>query len=210
MYIPNAFRMEDRAELLAFMRAHAFATLVSWTPGGPIATHLPVVIDDRGDHLEISGHVARQNPHSAAFDAAGNSLLIFAGPHAYVPASLYENAESVPTWNYIAVHATGALRSVSLTDHRPGVDRAMHDMIEAFDPAYHTQHAALSDHFREGMLKGIAVFSMTVDRLEGKAKLSQNRNPHDQAAVEAHLRSSDDAAARETAEAMRATRTSGH
>jgi transcriptional regulator len=200
--------MDDRAELLAFMRAHSFATLVSWTPAGPIATHLPVVIEERGDHIGISGHVARQNPHTAAFDQPGHSLLIFTGPHAYVPASLYENPESVPTWNYLAVHATGTLNSVPLTERRPDVDHAMHSMIDAFDPAYHAQHAALSDHYREGMLKGIVVFSMTVDRLEGKAKLSQNRNPHDRLAVESHLHSLDDTAARATAEAMRTRRES--
>jgi transcriptional regulator len=206
MYIPNAFRMEDRAELLAFMRAHAFVTMVSWTTDGPIATHLPVVIEERGDGLVLSGHVARQNPHAAAFDSSTPSLVIFTGPHGYVPAALYENTESVPTWNYIAVHATGLLRSVALAEHRPQVDRAMHDMIETFDPAYHTQHAALSDHFREGMLKGITVFSMVVQTLEGKAKLSQNRNPHDRAAVEAHLSGHPDAAARATGHAMRARR----
>jgi transcriptional regulator len=203
MYTPNAFRMDDRAELLAFMRAHSFATLVSSPGGALIATHLPVVIDDDGETITLSGHLARQNPHVEAFDGETPSLVIFTGPHGYVPAALYESSESVPTWNYIAVHATGVARSVSLAEQRPAVDDAMHSMVSTYDPAYHRQYAELSDHFREGMLRGIVVFSLTVTQLEGKAKLSQNRNPHDQAAVEAHLLAHPDPAAQATGASMR-------
>ncbi len=206
MYTPKAFLMEGRAELLAFMRAHSFATLVSGRPGALIATHLPVVVEDDGDTITISGHVARQNPHVEFFDGHTPSLVIFTGPHGYVPAALYETSDSVPTWNYIAVHATGAARAVSLTEQRPAVDDAMHTMVSTYDPAYHTQYAALSDHFREGMLRGIVVFSLTVTQFEGKAKLSQNKNPHDQAAVEAHLLAHSDPAARATGESMRERR----
>jgi transcriptional regulator len=207
MYTPNAFRMDDRAELLAFMRAHSFATLVSGHGANLIATHLPVVVDEDGGTITISGHVARQNPHADAFDGQTPSLVIFTGPHGYVPATVYESTESVPTWNYIAVHATGAARVVSLTGQRPEVDDAMHTMVSTYDPAYHAQYAALSDHFREGMLRGIVVFSLTVTQLEGKAKLSQNRNPHDLASVEAHLLAQTDPAARATGESMRSRRT---
>ncbi len=206
MYTPKAFQTSDRAELVAFMRAHSFATLVSAGAGGLLATHLPVVIDDDGETIRISGHVARQNPHVAAFDGHTPSLVIFTGAHGYVPASVYEAADSVPTWNYIAVHATGAASAVSLTEQRPAVDDAMHGMVETYDPGYHEQYAALSEHYREGMLRGITVFSLVVTLLEGKAKLSQNKNPHDQLAVEAHLLAQSDAAARETGELMRERR----
>jgi transcriptional regulator len=207
MYTPKAFLMEDRAELVAFMRAHSFATLVSCPSGALIATHLPVVIEDDGSTITISGHVARQNPHVEAFDGRTPSLVIFTGPHGYVPATVYEATESVPTWNYIAVHATGVASAVSLTGQRPEVDDAMHSMVSTYDPGYHAQYAALSDHYREGMLRGIVVFSLTVTQLEGKAKLSQNRNPHDQAAIEAHLLAHADPAARATGESMRSRRT---
>ncbi|MCU0634231.1 MAG: FMN-binding negative transcriptional regulator [Gemmatimonadaceae bacterium] len=210
MYIPSSFRMDDRAELLAFMRAHPFATLVSWLPDGPIATHLPVVIEEHGEALVITGHVARQNPHAAAFDGRSPSLVIFTGPHAYVPAALYEHAENVPTWNYIAVHATGAPHAISMERDRARMDGAMHDMVDTFDPAYHAQYAALSERFREGMLKGITLFALPVTHIEGKAKLSQNRNPHDQASVAAHLLEHEDPAARATGEAMRSRQESAH
>jgi transcriptional regulator len=207
MYTPKAFQTSDRAELVAFMRAHSFVTLVSGGPGGLRATHLPVVIDDDGETITISGHVARQNPHVDAFDGQTPSLVIFTGAHGYVPASVYESADSVPTWNYIAVHATGVARAVSLTDARPAVDTAMHGMVETYDPGYHAQYAALSEPYREGMLRGLVVFSLVVTRLEGTAKLSQNKNPHDQLAVEAHLLAQEDPAARAAGESMRVRRT---
>ncbi len=208
MYVPKAFQTNDRAELVAFMRAHSFATLVSADPGGLLATHLPVVIEDDGETIRISGHVARQNPHVAAFDGQTPTLVIFTGAHGYVPASVYESADSVPTWNYIAVHATGVAGAVSLTDQRPAVDTAMHGMVETYDPAYHSQYAALSEHYREGMLRGIVVFSLVVTRLEGTAKLSQNKNPDDRLAVEAHLLAQADPAARATGASMRERRES--
>ena len=207
MYTPTPFRLDDRAELLAFIRAHTFATLVSPSPAGPIASHVPLMLEDRGDTLVITGHLAKQNPQAATFDGVTPHLAIFTGPHAYVPAALYENAQSVPTWNYIAVHATGPVVPVTIDTGRPRVDAMMHDMIDTIDPGYHAQYTHLTDRYRDGMLQGIVAFEMPVTRLEGKAKLSQNRDPHDQAAVEAHLLASDDPAAQATGAAMRARRT---
>jgi transcriptional regulator len=198
--------MDERDALLAFMRAHSFATLVSCSADGPIATHVPFVLAFRGDDIVLTGHLARQNPQVTTFDGVANHLVIFTGPHAYVPAALYDNAQSVPTWNYIAVHATGPITAVTSSEHRPKMDAMMHDMIDAIDPSYHAQYQSLTDRYRDGMLQGIVAFELVVARLEGKAKLSQNRNPHDQAAVEAHLRASDDPAARATADAMRSSR----
>lgn len=209
MYIPSSFRLEERAELLAFMRAHAFATLVSWSPDGPIATHVPLVLEERAEGLVITGHLAKQNPQSALFDGVTPHLVIFTGPHAYVPASLYENAQSVPTWNYIAVHASGPAHPLTVDTGRPRVDEMIHDMINTFDPAYHAQYTHLTEKYRDGMLQGIVAFELAVMRLEGKAKLSQNRNLHDQAAVESHLLASDDPAAQATGAAMRARRVEG-
>jgi len=106
MYIPNAFREDDQATLVAFMRAHSFATLVSVVDGTPFATHLPLVISEESGQILLVGHLAKANPHWRALTAS-DSLVIFQGPHAYISPSLYEKRESVPTWNYIAVHAYG-------------------------------------------------------------------------------------------------------
>ena len=120
MYIPR-LNAEDRSEVLvAFMRAHPFATLVSVGPSGEIcATHLPVVVDPtRGVHGVIEGHVARANPHHKLVRAAADltaasreSLVVFTGPEAYVTPTWYPSkavhGRVVPTWNYAAVHVYG-------------------------------------------------------------------------------------------------------
>jgi transcriptional regulator len=112
----------------------------------------------------------------------------------------------VATWNYIAVRATGVAHAVSLTEQCPAVDDAMSGMVETYDPAYHAQCAALSEHYHEGMLRGIEVLSLVVTSLEGTVKLSQNKSAHDQLAVEAHLLAQSDAAARAAGGVMRERR----
>lgn len=202
MYIPRAFRREDLDELVAFMRAHSFITLVSVLDGAPFASHVPVVVQREGDALTLRGHLARANPHWRAFDA-GESLAVFTGPHAYVSPSLYEQRESVPTWNYIAVHAAGPARALHAADDRAALEAEMRAMIQAFEGAYEQQWDSLPERYREGMLQGVVGFTLSVTKLEGKAKLSQNRSAADQHRVAAALLASDDPAAHAVGVAMR-------
>jgi transcriptional regulator len=175
MYLPHLFREENTETLVEFMRANSFATLVSIVDGAPFATHLPLVVHWQDDVITLSGHLARPNAQWQAFDQ-GESLAIFTGPHAYISPSLYEKRESVPTWNYIAVHAYGRPTLLDLVDARPQVEAMIDSLIENNDPAYREQWQELPEKFREGMLKGIVAFEMRVTRLEGKYKLSQNRS----------------------------------
>lgn len=130
------------------------------------------------------------------------SLVIFSGPHAYVSPSAYEARESVPTWNYIAVHATGVLHSVLFTDTPENMETMLDTMIAQYDPSYGAQWRDLSPKFRDGMMRGVVGFEMPVQHLEGKYKLSQNRSTHDQAAVQAMLEASNDESARDVARVM--------
>jgi transcriptional regulator len=179
MYIPNAFRADDSATLVDFMSANSFATLVSIADGAPVASHIPLIVSAHAGIVTLCGHLARANPHWKAF-SAGESLAIFTGPHAYIAPALYEKRESVPTWNYIAVHAYGTPQIIRHADSHAALDALMETMFERYDPAYAKQWSELSETFREGMLKGIVGFEMTVTRLEGKYKLSQNRSHTDQ------------------------------
>jgi transcriptional regulator len=201
MYIPRAYRQEDMQELVAFMRAHSFITLVSVLDGAPFATHVPVVVQREGDTVTLQGHLARANPQWQAF-AAGESLAIFSGPHAYISPSHYEQRESVPTWNYIAVHAAGPVQTLHAADSRPALEQAMRQMINAYDGAYEQQWDSLPERYRAGMLQGVVGFTLTVTRLEGKAKLSQNRSAADQQRVAAALEGSPDPAAQAVGAAM--------
>lgn len=182
MYIPNSFRRDDPVELVAFMRAHNFITLVSSIDGAPFASHIPVVVDHEHDTVTLTGHLAKANPHWKAF-GSGEAMAIFHGPHAYISPKLYENIESVPTWNYIAVHAYGTPQAILMSDARESLVDAITTLIVDTDPSYMQQWNGLSEKYREGMLRGIVGFEMRVTRLEGKYKLSQNRSLTDQANV---------------------------
>ncbi len=208
MYVPHAYREDDTEKLVEFVRAHSFATLVSVLDGVPFASHIPIVVGYQDGLVRLTGHVAKANPHWKAF-AHGESLAIFTGPHAYIAPSLYEKRESVPTWNYIAVHAYGLPRILTLAESRERLTAMLAHMIDAYDPSYKDQWNEQSDRFREGMLNGIVGFEMTVTRLEGKYKLSQNRGTADQRTVAHALLQSADPTIAGVGEAMREVLESG-
>lgn len=180
MYIPKHFDMPDRDQQVAFMRANSFATLVSHVAGEMFATHVPVRTHLEDGRIWLTFHLAKANAQAAALQQDGAVLAIFQGPHAYISPSNYEKIENVPTWNYVAVHAYGAARAIE----NPAAKHAMmNDLIGHYEAAFQLQWDDLSDKYRDGMLAGIVAFQIDVTRLEGKAKLSQNRTPEDQARV---------------------------
>src|SRR5580658_10444124 len=116
MYTPKFNHIDDRSLLLEAMRTWSFAILFGPGPdGAPTATHLPLVVHDEGEHSDVvctlEGHFARANPHWKSL-AGRETLIVFSGPHSYVSPTLYANRKSVPTWNYVAIHATGILQIV--------------------------------------------------------------------------------------------------
>lgn len=201
MYRPKAFREDDVDKLVGFMQAHSFATLVTIAAGQPIASHVPLVVSVGAAGVTLSGHLAKANPQWQSF-GAGESLAIFSGPHAYVAPALYESAESVPTWNYIAVHAYGQPRLLTRQQSPAEMEQMIAAMIEAYGPEYAAQWHSLSDTYREGMMGGIVGFELIVTRLEGKYKLSQSRSATDQQQVAAALQQSPDPAAAALGQAM--------
>jgi transcriptional regulator len=189
VYIPEFNRQEDRATILAFMRANPFAILVSNVDGVPFATHLPLLIDDAGDQIVIQGHMAKANAHWKSMKEGEESLIIFHGPHAYISPSLYENRESVPTWNYAAVHVYG---EPTLFTDEESLRATLHRMIDTFESSYMTQWSELSEQYQSRMMKHIVGFNIKVKKLEGKFKLSQNRTRGEQARVIQSLNQSQD------------------
>ncbi len=185
MYIPKHFAQTDQKLLVEVMCAHSFALLISAAANGePFATHLPLIVREEDDQVMIEGHVARGNPHSHYLEKNPRALIVFNGPHAYVSPSLYEDKESVPTWNYIAVHAYG---HVTLVHGEAEKHAAQTRMIAAMDPAYQSQFDRLSAKYLQGMINGIVAFEFTVERLEAKFKLSQNRSMDDRRNVASAL-----------------------
>lgn len=202
MYIPRAYRHENVDDLVAFMRAHSFITLVTVLDGAPFASHVPVALRRAGDALTVSGHLAKANPQWRSF-GAGEALAIFSGPHAYIAPALYEKRESVPTWNYIAVHAYGDIQTLHTADDRAAVEESVRALVDTYDAGYQAQWESLPQSYRDGMLQGIVGFELRVTRLEGKYKLSQNRSDTDRRSVAEALLQSGDPDARATGAAMR-------
>jgi transcriptional regulator len=200
MYIPQHFLVEDRQELIAFLRAHSFATLVGLLDGRLFATHLPLLVSEREGDVWLHGHVAANNPHAESLGAGGEVMAVFQGPHAYVSPSLYESRQSVPTWNYTAVHAYGV---PAVLPQRADKIALLEAMVAEYEPAYREQWAGLTDTYRHGLLDGIVAFGVRVSKLEGKFKLSQNRPPADQRRVAEALSSHPDTAISGVADYMR-------
>ncbi|HEY3628113.1 MAG TPA: FMN-binding negative transcriptional regulator [Terracidiphilus sp.] len=188
MYTPNFNQVSDRTVLLEAMRSYSFAILFG--PAGELrATHLPLIVIDEGEQGTLLGHFARANSHWSKL-AGCETLVVFPGPHSYVSPALYTEPLSVPTWNYIAIHAYGTL---SVIEDVAGKTSLVEELIRRHEPAYLDQWRAMPDGFRRTMLSGITGFRIPISRIEGKFKLSQNRAPDERRNVQAtHSAGTDD------------------
>lgn len=168
MYTPKFNQVTDRSVLMEAMRAYSFAILF-----GPdlTATHLPLVVKDEGEHGVLLGHFAKANPHWQTL-AGRETLVVFPGPHSYVSPSLYSEPLSVPTWNYITVHAYGTLE---LIEDAGATRDLLEQLIRAHDPAYLDEWQRMPDGYKRTMMMGIVGFRIPIARVEGKFKISQNR-----------------------------------
>ena len=167
------------------MREYNFATIVADVDGEAFATHAPVGVIERaeaGDFgLVIEGHVASANPHARALDGA-RVLVIFHGPHTYISPTHYRSAGRVPTWNYIAVHASGIARVIDDADAKHAL---LLRLIARQEPAFAERFRAFDDGLRKSLLGAITGFEIAVDRLEGKFKLGQHRLSDDLPSLQA-------------------------
>ena len=187
MYVPEPFK-EDRLPVLhEAIRSAGLATLVSMTADGLIASHAPLLLDaEPRPYGRLIGHLAKVNPHARAADPAVPTLVIFHGPDGYITPSYYaakqEHGKVVPTWNYSAIHAYGTLEVID----DPAAMHVLVSRLTDWHEASRAQPWAVSDapdEFVRTMLRGIVGIALTITRLEGKVKMSQNRPAADQAGV---------------------------
>ncbi|MFD0678377.1 MULTISPECIES: FMN-binding negative transcriptional regulator [unclassified Paenibacillus] len=171
MYIPSHFEITDISIAYKIIREHSFATLFSQHDGTPYATHLPLILDK--NHMYLYGHFARPNPQYT--DIRNQIVLaVFHGPHCYISPSWYETNKAVPTWNYVTVHVYG---EVELIDDENVLMVSLNDMVlkyETPDSSYRLQD--IDPNFLSGLNKGVQGFKLKINRIEGKAKLSQNHS----------------------------------
>lgn len=171
MYIPKQFVAKDREEVIAFMRQYNFATLVTAKDNFPRGTHLPFVINERDGKLILTSHYAKANEQWKEV-TENQCLVIFNEPHAYISPTHYDKVESVPTWNYLSVHAYGKARLLAGVEESIAV---LESMIDSFEASYKQQWDGISDDYKLKMIKGIVAFEIEVTDLQAKKKLSQNK-----------------------------------
>lgn len=174
MYIPAPFDVSDQAALFAFAERHSFATLVTTHGDAPFATHLPLLLErEVGPKGTIVGHLARANPQWR--DAASRTaLVVYQGAHAYISPTWYAEPNTVPTWNYEAVHAYGSLTLVENPAELTALVTRMVDYYERSMPEPWRFDSAAP--MVAGLIKQIVGFRIEVERWEGKAKLNQNHS----------------------------------
>lgn len=202
MYTPPAFRNDNPDSLRATMRAARLASFVTATADGVLATPLPLFLDEsEGEHGVIYGHLAKANPQCRV-PPLGDGLAIFMGPDAYVSPAWYaakqETGKVVPTWNYVAVHAYGPVEFFDDAGRLLEAVRRVTDLHEGERASPWAVSDAPPD-FVQAQLRGIVGLRMPITRLEGKRKMSQNRNAADRAGVAAGLAASERASDREVA-----------
>jgi transcriptional regulator len=195
MLITNSFKFDDQSEQIAFMKRYSFATIITSCNNLPIATQLPFVVNEVNGKVLISGHFAQANEQVKDIEQY-TSLIIFTEPHAYISPSHYEKHESVPTWDYISVHAYGKANIIS---DEKAKEQALKEMILYYEKEYLVQWDSLSEKFKQGMMRGIVAFEIEVSNLQGKKKLSQNKSEQERKNIVSHLENSNSAVERELA-----------
>ena len=201
IYTPRAFSVDDPEAIRRLIDEHAFATLLTPGDAEPCISHLPLQYHPApGTPGVLLGHMARANPHWQHF-GRGPSLALFHGPHAYVSPSWYADpAGAVPTWNYAVAHVYG--RAEVMADANE--TRALLDeLVQRYEGARaRPWRLQLEGEALAAMLGAIVGFRLTIERIEAKLKLSQNRSPDDRERVIVGLRGEHEGEATATADWM--------
>jgi transcriptional regulator len=209
MAYPHPWFREDRADvLLDAIHTISFGTLLTHVNGGFVATHLPFEVDAQAAPKgALRVHIGRYNPQWRDIGEGIPALAIFQGPHAYVSPSWYpgkkEDPRQVPTWDYATVHAHGMLHVVDDPDR-------LHAHLERLVKRNEDSRAepwkltdAPADYLREQM-QYIVGLELRIEKLEGRYKLSQNRDAADREGARAGLASGNERERAVAAEIQRA------
>ena len=185
MYIPEKFRVEDRAEILEFIRQYPFGLLLTVNDGEIDDTHTPFILSECGEYL--FGHIAKANSHWKGWSDDTKAKVVFTGPHAYVSPSYYASEFNVPTWNYTAVSISGKL---TVIDDEAEVLEFLDQLVienEGSEEAWQLDRN--NDNYMK-LLGGIVVFKISIDTVNACFKLNQNKTSEDQHGVISSLQKS--------------------
>jgi transcriptional regulator len=179
MYLPKYAAVDNFDFLKDFITSHSFGSLVTSSSNGLSANHYPFLLITEDKKTFLYTHIARSNPQWK--EVANECLVIFSGPHAYMSPTYYVTKLNVPTWNYTAVHAYCNAEVISDMNFEKEL---MKKLVHLYEEKNHTKwNYELTEDFHEKLLKAIVWIKLEVVKLEGKFKLSQNRDQIDYESV---------------------------
>jgi transcriptional regulator len=179
MYHFSYFKEPDKEAVLSFLEEYPFAFLSGCDPNGkPVATQVPMLVEERDNELYLQAHIMRNTDHHKAFMQNPNALLVFTGPSCYVSASWYTNPQSGSTWNYMSVHITGEIQFMK--------DEALHTFMQKLTLQYEKKNLAsptvfnnIPESYKQKMLPAIVGFEIKAAKIDTVFKLSQNKDELD-------------------------------
>jgi len=175
MYDLPYFKERDPRVVLDFIREHPFAMLIGAGDDGPMATHVPILMDEReGGRIFLRGHIMRKTGHHQALEKNDEALCVFSGAHTYVSASWYSDPQTASTWNYMSVHARGKLCFVG----EPELRTLLEELTMRFENNDNSPASFrhLPKSYVDSLVKAIIAFEIEVREIENVFKLSQNRD----------------------------------
>jgi transcriptional regulator len=187
MYIPKVNEEKRVSVMKALMVSQPFGTLVTLGADGLLASHIPMVLEEDGSPFGVlKGHISRVNTQLRDLIPTVDALAIFVGPQHYISPNWYpgkqEHGKEVPTWNYAVVHAYGPLKVIEDESWLLSLLNHLTNIHEAGSPLPWKVGDAPPD-FIQSLLKGIIGLELSIRRLEGKWKVSQNRSERDRQGV---------------------------
>ena len=207
MYTPRAFRDDDLQSLHDHIGNTRLAVLVTHGEQGLQATHVPLLLDPQvGAKGTLYGHLARGNKQWRDLESGAEVLVVCPGADAYVSPGFYpskaDDPRTVPTWNYVAVHAWGVPQVIHSAAPLLDIVRRLSDRHEQGRERPWSVDEAPADYL-DGMLKAIVGFAIPIERLQCNRKLSQNRSAIDHEGVRSGLAASADPVDNQLAAHMR-------
>ena len=184
MYNISYFTEPDRELIIAFMKDYSFAMVTGIGENYPVATQLPLEIEEKDGRVFLKGHLMRKTDHHLAFEKNNNVLVLFNGPHCYVSAGWYNNPNTASTWNYMTVHARG---KIIFTDEK-GTYEAVKSVTNKYEGT-ETKAAFnnMPQEYVKPLLKSIVGFCIEVETIENVFKLSQNKTKEEKENIIKHL-----------------------
>ena len=176
MYTLPYFKESDPAVVREFIDAHPFAMITGVnSEGKPVATQIPVFIEEDNGRQILRGHMMRNTDHHKAFLHHPHVLVVFTSPHTYVSATWYSDPHQASTWNYMSVHVQGTIRFLD----EAGLIDALKKVTLHFEKQNKessTIYDNLSPEYTAPLMKAIAAFEIEIVSMENVFKLSQNRD----------------------------------